>query len=266
MSDNNKGRWWEDYLVRYLTPMLLGTMLIAGLITIIAYDGDFNKLKSGFLLSENKEANASAFFGLLILGFGFAYLSSTPITIFHAGRMFRKGMNKFAGYAWIAWFLITLTLLIVWITYSILCNQRLGDWFVFCMLIAAALPSLWMFVGQSYVIWIIRRDRGPEEDKDKDKDKFEDYYSKLATARNTSPWAREIRESYTHLREHSNSVFICVAEISLSAAILLLWRLSSGQSDVFWIFLLTTGLLWISPNVLLWSVANRLEKYLTKNW
>jgi hypothetical protein len=66
------------------------------------------------------------------------------------------------------------------------------------------------------------------------------------------------------LREHSNSVFIVLLELSLGA---LLWLMMRGQPDPA--SRLGAGaivmVLWLVPNVYLWGQANRLEAALRES-
>lgn len=262
MISEQKPRWWEDYLVRYLTPMLVGSMLVAYVGLLLGYPGGFKAfINSGILWADKKEINISILLGILISGFTFAYICSTPITVFHAGRMIHKGLNGYATPFWYTWFGITIlcaTTLMINSAFNLGCTT-ISKNATTIGLVVASLPAFWMFFGQCDVIRRIKIDKEKPRESE-----FVQYYDDLATSRNISPWSRELRESYTHLREHANSVFICLAEISVAALIVLIWRIT-GEGSIFVLICLLGLLLWIAPNVFLWSVANRLEKRLIKD-
>lgn len=101
-----------------------------------------------------------------------------------------------------------------------------------------------------------------------------EFYQKLTKARGKKG-AKDIRETYTHLREHSNSTFIVVIEFCFSCAILLLvdFHLGGNSTDGLRgdegasIFFRVGALLmiWCIPNLFLWSRANRLEQSFADN-
>lgn len=254
MTSEAKGRWWEDYLVRYLTPMLVGSGLLSVLLVVIGLNGNISALDTGTLWNSKKEANLAVIVAILVGGFAFAYLCSTPITVFHAGRMIRRGMNRHATAFWYSWIALSFIALaglaidaMAGIPFSRSHEYRLN-----ILLFIASMPACWLLAGQYDVIWRLKRDSGADQSE------FLAFYARLAVARSGTVWASELRESYTHLREHANSVFICVAELSVSAAIVLVWK-AAGSANVFAILMLLSLLVWLVPNVFLWSTANRLE-------
>ncbi len=118
-----------------------------------------------------------------------------------------------------------------------------------------ALPSAWVLLGQYSVLYRLIRD---ESD-------FYKFYKKLSHERK-KPESLDLRETYSHLREHSNAVFIVAVELSLFSLLILVFNTSEArlkassigvhvyQMFIFIIFC------WILPTVFMWSVANRLER------
>lgn len=106
-------------------------------------------------------------------------------------------------------------------------------------------------------------------------DRTHDFYQKLARARGKKG-VRDIRETYTHLREHSNSTFIVVLALCFTCAVLLVVDLHlvkmgpSAKLDIDSVahIIFRVGallMIWCIPNLFLWSRANSLEKDFAEN-
>ena len=90
-NDNQNTRWWESYLVRYFLGFIVGG--IASF--LIALEFDVFELTTCWLKANGFSADGKVDFSTFaiaigILGLGFCYLVSTPITVLHAGR-YRRG-------------------------------------------------------------------------------------------------------------------------------------------------------------------------------
>ena len=267
MASNNENegkartRWWEDYLVRYFTGMVVGTFCVFILVVEIFYGGDVAPLGKRMLFSSEKD---SAWLGLIILaltGAAYCYLASTAITVLHAGRMIRAGMHRFARKAWYIWWAIYLLIFVgaaldFWLRIEFPGRRSLG----FLLLLGAAGPVAWLFFGQIVTLILLKIDQG---DPSNPKSEFIAFYRKLVLARDAAA-ATGIRDSYSHLREHANSVFITVIELSMLAVFILAWK-AVEDIQLFSLLSLAFVLLWISPNVLLWGLANSLEADLANN-
>jgi hypothetical protein len=125
-------------------------------------------------------------------------------------------------------------------------------------LFAFSLPALWILVGQYWTLMILLRD----ENK-----KFFDFYKKISRARQKHR-SRDIRDSYTHLREHANAIFVVLIELCILAGLLCIsdftktYLLSTPKQFVTvypTTILLLTGI-WLVPTVFMWGLANRLEQ------
>src|SRR6266508_1712995 len=217
-GSRSRVRWWEDYLVRYLTGTLVGAFCIFVLVVEIFFNGDPQSLGKRVFFSPEKD---SSWLGLIVLALAVAaycYLESTPITVLHAGRMIREGMNKYARRAWyVWWFLFTVVFVGATLGFSIRFGVPQRSLLVYALLFIGAAPVAWLFVGQVEVLIRLK------SDQDKQPSKFVAFYRKLVVARDITG-GTGIRESYTHLREHANSVFITVIELSMLATLLLIWK------------------------------------------
>lgn len=118
-------------------------------------------------------------------------------------------------------------------------------------------PVIWIGISQYFVLL-----RLFVEDAD-----IYDYYKKLFHARRQTN-AKDVRDTYAHLREHSNSVFIVVVELAILSCLLALHKTfpeikttDDALHGYFkWGFI---GLvIWMLPTVFLWGRANAFEKKL----
>lgn len=102
------------------------------------------------------------------------------------------------------------------------------------------------------------------------------FYRLLTRAR-TLENSRDVRETYTHLREHSNATFIVLLELCFSAFLILCIEVFAGvpaggnpqgttgtvsESMVNAVLLLIA--FWMVPNLFMWSRANKLEEDFAK--
>lgn len=128
-------------------------------------------------------------------------------------------------------------------------------------LLAFALPTLFVGVMQYVTLWrVLHTERTVHR-----------FYRRLSRARNMEN-SKDIRETYTHLREHSNATFIVLLELCFSAFLILLIELYAGQSgnvspgssglEVWRIvsFALSLIAFWMAPNLFMWSRANQIER------
>lgn len=96
--------------------------------------------------------------------------------------------------------------------------------------------------------------------------KIFNFYRNLVSVR-IKENSKDIRETYSHLREHSNSSFIVLIEVCVTFFILFLISLIDfekyNKSEDILIDLLkivSVVIVWIMPNIFMWSRANQLEK------
>jgi hypothetical protein len=153
-GDSNQGetrsgnRWWESYLPRYLSGFIVGTLCVVILIAHAIPIENAAKLLgpvAPLILPDHKpvpsktlslksvaepqaglqtspvvtyevQESGSVTVALAILGLGvaFCYLSSAPITVLHAGRMYNSWINRQARGMWLGWILALLTAPMIW--------------------------------------------------------------------------------------------------------------------------------------------------------
>lgn len=128
-------------------------------------------------------------------------------------------------------------------------------------LLAFALPTLFVGVMQYVTLWrVLHTERTVHR-----------FYRRLSRARNMEN-SKDIRETYTHLREHSNATFIVLLELCFSAFLIFLIEIYAEQSGKvptvnssleIWrvvIFALSLIAFWMAPNLFMWSRANQIER------
>jgi hypothetical protein len=77
--------------------------------------------------------------------------------------------------------------------------------------------------------------------------------------------ARDVRDTYTHLREHSNSVFIVVIELAILALFMAvtsdrsITQTHAANIERIGLFLMFGLALWMIPTVFMWARANSIE-------
>lgn len=259
-GSSSRPRWWEDYLVRYFTGTLVGTFCVFVLVTDIFFPGGLSEPAKGLFSSSDKEPTWLRLIALVLTGGAYCYLASVPITVFHAGRMVRTGMNRVARKAWYIWWalaFIAALLSTLSATGLLACiSTNTATKLIFAIGIA---PIVWLFFGQVEVLIRLKLD----QDLPAEKSVFRTFYRALVRARHATA-DTGIRDSYTHLREHANSVFIVVIELSLLATLLAVHK-AIPDREQFALWSLAFLLLWTSPNILLWGLANSLERDLSEN-
>lgn len=116
-------------------------------------------------------------------------------------------------------------------------------------------PALWICAGQYSVLYRILRNES----------EFFDFYKKLSKKR-SQPEFTDARETYSHLREHSNAFFIVAVEVSVFSLVIFIINYfeaksipSEGHIHIFHVLIFAL-LVWIVPAIFMWSAANRLER------
>ncbi|HJV75966.1 MAG TPA: hypothetical protein VJ654_17225 [Noviherbaspirillum sp.] len=123
-----------------------------------------------------------------------------------------------------------------------------------------SMPAFWILIGQYVVLYRLLHE----------KEAFFAFYAKLFKARRMKN-ARDVRDTYTHLREHSNSVFIVVIELSLLALFMAVsGSISSHKGTVvpnesIGALVVFSLALWMVPTVFMWARANSLEVEFSEN-
>lgn len=314
MSQNNT-RWWESYLVRYLSGSILGSISIILLAFSFLTLNDSEILNNLFSIKNLSSIKWKYFptsiivITLLILGFLYSYLISSPITVIHYARGGKIGVEKYVRHIWFGWLQLLIiylifnekTFLILFIVSCIslislglthdtdtknenrfleihlrsctasififlICNLIFyhsgvkSNRFLMTLLIIG-FPTITVGVMQYATLFRVLRNEN----------EIHQFYKKLIDARMHSK-SREIRETYTHLREHSNSSFIVIIVICFTSFLIFLARLikeipsfQEVRTDTTISYFLCLLIFWLLPNLFMWSRANNLERDFSKN-
>jgi len=289
-------RWWENYLVRYFIGTPVGCVIVVALAHAMLHDrpgySAFLAELPGLLgSSTEKGVPTSLMVGVVLAGMCFCYISSAPITVFHACRMLRGG-NAFGiapATMWSWWLLCGLGLLLGGATSYASRGDPTTALRPTSAAIWLAIPAVYVMFSQMSQVAELLADQydavnsrsrtvsailgvlGLLHRSKRSADapvtrgafrcgEFENFYIELAKQRESTP-VQGFRDSYAHLREHSNSVFIVLCELSFGAVLWLLIGLQPDPSGRVAATVVATTL-WLTPNVYLWGQANRLEEAL----
>lgn len=311
-------RWWESYLVRYFLGFIVGCIFVV--IVGVKFDvlDQFIKHLSSTVPTAGGKPDWTAITLLVaILGLGFCYIASTPITVLHAGRYGRGWFDGQSRYFWVSWILLggigfvtdflstglnlgsncwlesIAILLSCFLMYGNHHSEKPIDeknlrnallffvsvWLLFFWGFVGrffsaievtdksekiwwilSIPAFWVLVGQYAVLYRLLRE----------KDKLFEFYKKLFKARRMKS-AKDVRDTYTHLREHSNSIFVVVIEISLFALFMatsnLYKKYKNDNYDLEYFGAISVFFLvmWMIPTVFMWARANSLELDFSEN-
>lgn len=347
MSDSEKkgeqanNRWWESYLVRYFLGFIVGAFCVVVLAWKFGLVAEWLEA-TAVVKKHGKEPTKPDWsyisFAVALLGLGYCYLASTPITVLHAARYGRGGIGSLSRYFWFGWGIALVVSMVSLGRFSALSWEPPISGIVFVICVAASLGlyksrddrmifpatpadpkdaryrpkekddsarsptyqvtqslvfafGIWSLVSffcgmwesttspQTFqllifgtpVIWIgciqyavLVRLLGEEP-------KVNRFYAHLFHARGQEG-GRDVRDTYSHLREHSNSIFVVLIELCWLALVLGLSSLvklpvTSAQGSVHggvpYVFF-AVGI-WMLPTVFMWSRANAMERFFSEN-
>ncbi len=262
-SDGN-GRWWDYYLVRYAVGAIVGALCVYGLLDAIGGDAmkkllmmpSVSQTQLDVLASACKDANANACVAQLqlyqnlygfslpqlillgIYGLGYCYIASSPGLVAHAVRRQFASNDVSPCNAWFAGikFFIYFTLACILIPFFV---------FFFPDSIWAARVTL--LVGLFLVIWQIALVCKEYCEGDK----LILFYEQLHRARK---YPKIELDSYRHLREHGNALFIVILELVFFAVAMSAFKLFGHHP--YWPVLLV---LWVVPGAAIYFLGHRIE-------
>ncbi len=232
-KSESKVRWWEYYFVRYFPGTIVGALLI---LFLTGWSGS-SIYGLGLSAAGNfVDIKGSTITALTALGFVYCYIASAPILFWHTTRAY-LGLNplNFRWRFWIATGVIVIALTVLaYVCFTLTLLNLLA---LFLLLLVTVI--------QVAMIVTAHGDRLK---------KILSFYSDLATARaRKDASVNGYTESYRHLREHGNAVFIVCMEFVLAFVILAAPRRAVA------LFALP---IWILPSTYAWFIATFLESRL----
>lgn len=317
-SEPPSTRWWEAYAVRYFIGFVVGTICVAILVNNLGLGSQIRELSS----TGSKEDGSTPYLLLAVLGLGYCYAASTPISVLHFGRYDHGWLDGHARHFWFGWLLSIIFFVIAGTQFLgndlrlhfaglllggigtailpispghkqdvdfalgkfgsrfqelpkslLLCQSLL--WALIVSGIAGLIigksipnasnstkmlwffsaPVIWIGISQYFVLFRLFTEQ----------EKINEFYRALFHARR-QPNAKDVRDTYSHLREHSNSIFIVVVELSILAGLLALHDSTSNTpasnlpSAFFYQWCFVAMVTWMLPTVFLWGRANAFEK------
>lgn len=258
ISEGSGGRWWENYLIRYL----VGTVMGAGCIWILMKTLRQDVAVPDFL-NPGIVGQSNYLLILAVCGFAYCYVASQLVLVVHVWRFsieFKWKRASGEGSDIIRW--LRRNPLSAVVAYVILAG---GLSWLSNRVLSGAVESLalgWQlaigFIGVQYLMCI---------DTFGHHRRLYDFYESLASARVLAKKeGAELIDSYRHMREHGNAFFILLAEIIFLGYLFGCQHAIYGYkgnaipsiySQVFSGALFAT--LWIVPGAAVWFVATSIE-------
>ena len=251
-NDGGTKRWWEDYLVRYFMPSIAGVAIVIWL----GYIGGEGFQELLLLPKTTSEINTPKLILLYLYGNLFCYVASYPILSFHATRVLR-----FKNLSWLNFilngYIATAVLSLVVLFISLGHHNKLPYWGAFLLAI--------YFSGiQVARIYMVRKSIN-------DTNLVYGYAAALAEQRTSgvplndkqgnTEWRKDLVETYRHQREHGNSGFIFLLELTLAG--LAYWIVANDDLSDPLKKLSAVGILfgfWAFPAALVHQLAQHLER------
>jgi hypothetical protein len=227
-------RWWENYLVRYLMPSIAGVAIVAWL---SAHAGDDFRV---LLLLPRYGAtfDAPALTLAFLYGNLFCYIASYPVLSFHVTRVLdfdRTG--AWPKSAVLDGYLVTILITSASFIVALFVRNGCRYWAAFLLVTFLAVIQIWrMYLAMSHRIavdglagrvslaygflYALARRRGiPEEIETRTGPAIEPIDPEDVNMRRRIKWRPEFIETYRHLREHGNSAFIFLLELTLAGLV-----------------------------------------------
>lgn len=259
-------RWWEFYFVRYALGTLVGALIINLAFRVDPRFSDFML----FGLGGDQPASRLT----LILGYGlvFCYIASVPILVFHAARLVAwpgprtkrsTSRKKIVGSFSAKELRLLLCALTCSVTVMLLLQAYLGisrgvrESGFLLSAITTAVVVVVCLEWVTLIVLFFYSERAYERMK------------ALSLARGRSDNLGGIVDSYRHMREHGNSLFIVILELVFGAALIgAVSLMAEGPSEGSYVAELASALvpmilLWLLPGAGIWLFATLLERRFT---
>lgn len=237
-------RWWENYLVRYLMPSIAGAVVVSWLVS--RSNGEVGPLLH--LPATGSALDTPSLILLFLYGNLFCYIASYPILCFHVTRVVDFKAGRWRPNPLVDGYLVTIEVAIAALLCAILAPPSWHYPVVFALILLLVVAQLYRIYsvlsprikvdgladavcpafGLSYAL--ARRRGVPEESEETTKRQHvvgaegaavleaqEDDELDVLTTHRQIQWRPEFIASYRHLREHGNSAFIFIQELTLAA-------------------------------------------------
>ncbi|MHC1751356.1 hypothetical protein [Humidesulfovibrio sp.] len=279
-EQNGSNRWWEGYLVRYFVPALFGIYIVRWILSFASQDSVLLFVNSTNVVSRIDSFSLAFLVGC---GFLFCYIASYPVLVFHATRVLDFGDYGNSLSSIFSNPYVSTLLLCVVCNFSMLYVPNILGWTVaYCIIfLSVCLFSLVQCyrlykcyslqkkyagqfndkasVGYAYTFKLAqRRTKSSTEqstvnvpDQENGKDNFKRKVKTMA-------FYSDISESYRHLREHGNTAFIVLLEMTLCPVVIAAIAKENAADSLN--FLVPVLIVWIVPSVLVHWYAQHIER------
>lgn len=235
----DSGRWWEFYFVRYAVGTLVGAIVIYAALE------DSHTFKPFLFAPQDPDGLGVEHLILYaVYGLTFCYVASVPLLVWHA-------LRGYLGVLKHKYVLAALAVVIVGLLVSPFILEIRAITATALIANAVVVLPTWVMVIQSFCTT----------------KKHSCYYTKVANER-SNPWNREYVESYRHLREHGNSLFIVLMELLMGLTLYVITqqepKYGVDKENGSVVYLGVYLVVWILPGALIWFAAQGLERRMVK--
>jgi hypothetical protein len=260
MEQQGGGRWWENYLVRYLVPTIVGM----GCLQWLSRRSGIDLTLFLTIPKDVQNIRTEQLISWFLFGMLFCYVASYPVLVMHATRMldFRGRAGRVCGTSlWGSYGLI----LLISPTVLIAAMFQLPEISIVAVAVLTTVHLRRLYVvgtffhkeesgnieeySWAYRFYLHLGERRGGAKKD-------------TTSKGTpSPETRaELVESYRHLREHGNSALILIFEMILTGILYSIFARYSNQPDVAFTWLVVVLVVWCMPAAAIHLLAQHLEQ------
>jgi len=273
-EESASNRWWENYLVRYFLPSIVGMLIVAWL----QQNTGLNRYATNISIHGWNDFNTSYLVLWLLIGSLYCYIASYPALVFHATRVldFVDVYGRMRLGIWIAinpYLICILFAVAGWGCY------RLRS-------VALSISVVFLFaivqIGRVLYVWNKIGDFGLKKGvKAKDSASLAYAYLRFLADRRgnsgtlanndneqmTKETEKEIVETYRHLREHGNTAMIVLLELALCPILCVVFGDPCPLEDHIAChipqidsLLSLVLVLWVLPSVFIHGFAQHLER------
>ena len=261
MSESTGNRWWENYLVRYFIPSLVGMIILRWI------DNNTSHLLSSYIpFGTDKFATANLVVWLLF-GSLYCYIASYPVLVFHATRVidFKDVIGNPKSYLLNPYTSTVALAIILFVSALQKCVAL-----VFFGVIAFSIYQIYRL----YLSYSIQKSFG--FDVGFEASYAYAYLNKLSKRRgviavniekiaeddtkseSNNNQKQDLAASYKHLREHGNTAFIFLLELALCPAFYVVLTHETIYSEFSLLSILL--FIWVLPSALVHWLGQHLER------
>ncbi|WP_107726192.1 hypothetical protein [Neisseria weaveri] len=246
----NGTRWWENYLVRYLVPSILGMVILMWLSKEFSTVATYLQILP---FDKYEKFNTAHLVGWLLFGTVYCYIASYPILVFHAirVRLFRDQKTNAVNCRTVVPLAVFSSFVFVSAWIVSLNDKHHIDCAAFVMAISLLGFSVYQICNLYWVSLTDKKENGFS-------------YAEVLTKARTRKGAKDFVDSYKHLREHGNTALIILLEILLAAVLYVALSFESHYKRMHFSIVAIVLFVWIAPAALVYFYGQFLERKLSQ--